>query len=266
MTTVTVHDAIIYYLGDGFWTILSLISILILLFRQRPSGRIRIILWAFFSVIILYNPISLKVITKAVEPLTYYRFFWILPGGIIITLALISLAYSLSNRFLSGMLVAAFFVFLSQAAVSFVSLPSFEIPSNAYELGNDIFQIEEAISNDKKTDMPVVAMPSPVQMEYRTYDAAVSSAIRKEVYQGMVKKEYTYTGKNKRRKAEYALGALLDGYRLIDSDEARKSLSVLGADYAISPRNGDIYQVLTDAGCVELVTTDSYVIYTCVAN
>ncbi len=101
----------------------------------------------------------------------------------------------------------------------------------------------------------------PVQMEYRTYDASVQSAIRKETYQGMGRNDYVFSGKSRRKGAEYVLGALLNNIRTYSPEEVRNALKLTGSEYVISPRVGEIYDTLSAAGCREIATTDSYIFY-----
>ena len=258
---MTVMDALLYYLGSWFWFILCLLSIVVIFLRQKPGSRKRIVLWALFSTILMYNGFSMRLICKIVEPLTYYRFFWLVPGSLLIAYALLLLMQWFRFKLFSVVLFIGFFLLLRQTGTSFRSLDSFQLPENEYELGADIFQLEELITANKEQDRPRIAMPSTVQMEYRTYDASVQTAIRKEVYQGMGRKDYTYTGNGKLRWAEYLMGGLLDAKRLYPASEVAEALEKLKADYVISPRDGEIYQTLTDAGCQEIATTDSYVFY-----
>lgn len=270
---VTVTQAMMYYVGDWFWCVLWIASIVVILFSFTLTNRLSLVCWAAFSVMLLYNPISLKLICKMVEPLTYYRFFWIAPAGIIISCALISVMGRVRFAGFSAFIAAAFFVMLRHGSVSFYNLDSFRAPQNEYQLENDIFQLQEAIascgkaapeqnnSQEKRAGHQRIAMPQAVQMEYRTYDASVEAAIRKKTYQGMGNKKYEYKGKGRLKQAEYILGGLLNAQKTYSPDEVKTALAITRSEYVISPREGEIYRTLSEAGCRELATTDSYVFY-----
>ena len=257
---VTVSQALMYYVGDWFWCVLWAAAIVVIMFSLTLTNRLTLACCMAFSVLLLYNPIALKLICKFVEPYTYYRFFWIAPAGIIISYALIDFMGRLRFAGFSVIVAVAFFFMLSKGALPFYKLDTFKLPENEYQLEGDIFQLQDAIASCGKSN-PRIAMPMPVQMEYRSYDASVETAIRKETYQGMGRKEYEFSGKSRRKQAEYVLGGLLNNIKAYSPEEVRDALKLTGSEFVISPRVGEIYDTLSAAGCSEIATTDSYIFY-----
>lgn len=258
---VSFVDTLLYYFGSWFWVLLCLASLVCLFVRQDMSAKRKMFLWAGFSIVFMYNRFSMYVITRVVEKATYYRFLWLIPGALVIAGALYALLGSLRNRMVAAVLFIAFFVLLWRTQSSFFTLESSHKPANIYELEEDIFGLEEIISADKDEKSPRVAMPSLVQMEYRTYDASVQNAIRKEVYQTMGDHGYICRSKNRRRQEEYRLGALLDGKRMDQKDRIRGALEYLHTDYVVSQRNPEAIQVLEATGLQSVGETGAYVVY-----
>ncbi len=254
-------DTLLYYFGNWFWLILCLLSVIYLFFRQNNAGRRKIFLWSGFSIIFMYNRVSMYLITRVVEEATYYRFLWLVPGAILIAWALCEWIASCKYRVAACVVVLGFFVLLWKTQVSFFTLESAYKPPNIYELEEDIFGLEEIISRDKDKQSPTVAMPSLVQMEYRTYDASVKNAIRKEVYQTMGDHDYQCRSKNKRRQEEYRLGALLDGKRVDSQEQILGALKMLHTDYVVSPRNSDALKLFGDIGLRQVGETGAYIVF-----
>lgn len=133
---------------------LFVMSFILLLKSWNKEKRCVSFLVIGISILFLYNGIVYSVSQLVGEENTYYRFFWICPMILVISVAIIKLFFEvkMSGRvMLAIMLLVMCFGFSSRPVSNWV-----DIPENVYQIDTDVIQVSDAvmqITGNKKTTL-----------------------------------------------------------------------------------------------------------------
>ena len=199
----------IYY-GDCFILLLAMISYSYLFFRYKESRR-QIIFPVLLIIFLLFNPILYRYIYRANR---YWRFFWMIPNGMAIALAVGKMIENARSRLLKSVVGIAFvgLVVLYGTNVyingGFTKVQNWsKVSSQTQELCDYILAID---------DHPRCIMPEGIFSEARQYNGNI------EQYYGRDAHGYIYAADKIRTSVYWSLVSVEPDYELVLS-EANKA-------------------------------------------
>ncbi len=273
MTSLNVLSAITSYLGNPLWLILSILSLVYLLWKSDARRRKKAFLVIVFTIICIANEASYQLLKHFMESGAYYRFFWVMPYVLFVAFALTRfiIDYYKTNRRLLAIVLCG--IVLGLTVVNYiearmgregqwnyiVSLYK-NPPENKYLLSDDVLQIAYILDEERKAgyceEQPTVAYPMRVAYEYPSYDASVLTPTSRDCYY------YAYEkGQTEGYETALILAQICTDNAKIDAMKAKQAIIENEVDYIVVNANADMESYMDSLDLSYVVTTDSYVMY-----
>ena len=135
-------------------------------------------LWDPFIVgmLTIFNPLLMNVVLeKTFFYDRYYRFYWIIPIGIIVAVSTTDILSEIGKHISKTVMVLI--CILSISIFWNAKMPAFSSGWNMYQANNEVIELSKIIHTDTKEDVPTVFYPVQLVSMYREYDANVESVL-----------------------------------------------------------------------------------------
>lgn len=159
---------IYFFNGEGNYLIIFLISLLFLIYLKTYKNNKYFLLYnTCLVLIIILNPIAVKILSKIMGENVYWRVFWILPITIVIPFVatLVTVNSKKYLKYLIGILLIV--IFITNGKYIFTS-NNFAEAENIYKLPSESIQVCEIIKSDTK-----VVFPPELTPYIRQYDSSI---------------------------------------------------------------------------------------------
>ena len=264
-----IHQCLKTYQGETFFLLLFAGAMLLLFWLRDPGSRaLKLLLWPYFTILActVYNILIMKVfIQKLNFSGEYYRFFWLLPLGVVIPYVCARLTASRKTR------MKKLLVFLALAVVIIIAgAPAWSrglpLTSNPYRIPDDMIIACDIIKKDaarERLDDVGVFFDFDLNLLVTQYDPSFRVVIPYESMMTTVNTGRTVTDTdnvwlNSRIRLVELL--VLDRY-WIPHEDFMSALNVTGTAYVVYEASGPYHDYLMAAGLAEIGRTDDYVIY-----
>ena len=236
-------------------------------FRDEKTwgGFVFLLMWFLVLGVLLLNPLSVKILVpRVMEPVIFYRVFWLLP-----VLPLCALAAT-AVTFLSKRGGVRFLVFLLIFGTVIAVFPmnsqirkGIRIPENIYKVPDEVvFACEEIHKDFGEDTQPKTIWAFELEQYVRQYDPYMRLTIPRNtrlVYSGsQTVGERKPSKKYERRIA--ILNAINDAEE-VPVETFRKAMEKTKTDYLIIPSDYTSHEYLKGAGCVEIASNEDVVVY-----
>lgn len=182
-----VRTAAEWYFSNGYVWVLLLCAIAFSLLK-RKTKKDNFLGWytVIYSILVL-NPISALVLSKLGLDGVYWRTFWMLPVGCMISYAFTWLVSIADKRIIRGILVAVSSVVIILCGKLIYTSDNFRLAENPYKIPQEAIEISECIEPGN-----AVIAPIDVLIWLRTYNADIYLPIGRQAYyfEGNVDKNY----------------------------------------------------------------------------
>lgn len=177
-----IKNTLTHCYGDAkYFSIFLLVLLILFLELKNKENKNILIYYPALVLAIVLNPLFCKIILKFIGENVYYRFFWLLPVGLLIAYfgtMLISRANTKSSRVIIW--ICFIFIIVFSGKFMYTSY-TFEEVNNLYKLPDEYVQIVDIIKSipidEKKT------MTSPSMIGYiRQLDASIELAYGRRPY------------------------------------------------------------------------------------
>ena len=257
------------YQGET-WFLLLFAGAMLLLFwlKDSESRTLRLLLWPYFTVLVctVYNILIMQVFIRKLNLSgEYYRFFWLLPLGIVIPYVCTRLTASGNGR-MKKILVFLLLTIVIAAAGAPAWSRKLPITSNPYRIPDDMIIACDIIKKDAKRagleDVGVV-FDFNLNLLVTQYDPSFRVIIPYEnmmttVNTGRTKTDTDNIWLNSRITLVELL--MLDRY-WVPHEDFMSALNVTETAYVVYDASGPNHDYLLGAGLAEIGRTDDYVIY-----
>ncbi len=170
------------YMGETIYLPMFLCCLLICYCTGKKDSRKRILWLSVLGILAIFNNVSIRVIGKFTDTITYYRFLWAVPVllaiAYVITKAITGLRKIWEKAVVLGVVLLLSWGFGS----SFVTEESLRFPENKYNLPAEAIAVCDIIAQDKDEERPVVAFDMGTQLASRAYDPSIVWGIRRKAY------------------------------------------------------------------------------------
>lgn len=170
------------YMGETIFLPIFLCCLLICYCTGKKDTRKRILWLSVLGILAIFNNVSIRIIGKFTDTVTYYRFLWAVPVllviAYVITKSITGRRKLLEKMVILGAVLLLFWGFGS----SFVTEDSLRFPENKYNLPAEAIAVCDLIAQDKEEERPVVAFDMGTQLASRAYDPSIIWGIRRKAY------------------------------------------------------------------------------------
>lgn len=198
------------YYGDCFILLLAMISYFYLFFRYKVSRR-QIIYPVLLIIFLLLNPILYRYIYRANR---YWRFFWMVPNGMIIALAVGKMIENARSRLLKSVVGSAFVGLVVLCGTNVYVNGGFTKVQNWSKVSRQTQEVCDYILTID--DHPRCIMPDSIFTETRQYNGNI------EQYYGRDAHGYIYAADEIRTSVYQSLASMEPDYEFVLS-EANKA-------------------------------------------
>jgi len=171
------------YGNEQRYFLLFLVAIFILFIEEKnKENRNLLIYYPTLIMAIVFNPFFYQLLTKFVPSNVYYRFFWLLPVGIIIAYLGVILISKVDKKITKLVTIIAFIGIIVYSGKFMYTKTVFEKVDNLYKLPDrcvEVTQIMSAMQMDNKKAM----VPTEMIGFVRQLDASIKLAYQRRPYQ-----------------------------------------------------------------------------------
>lgn len=260
-----------YYITTPLWLAMTGIALLYLLIRLDKSGVKKMLLIVFFFIVVILNDVSYKYLTKVVDPASYYRFLWVIPNVMLIAYALMRIFLDIKEKdkrkkagFALGLL-GLFFAALYFTQSNYYLRLQAEKPQNMELISGDIWEVKAMIDGDREqeapAELPVLAVPQMVMLQYQTVDPGCIVSTNRVVYLQIREKGQTKRLKSQKYQDKYLLSTICQDSSQPEIDEAKKAIERQKIDYMIVQTAGGMENYMESLGGSLLGKTAFYEVY-----
>ena len=264
-----IYDCLREYQGESLFLVLFAGAMLLLFWLRDPQSRkLRLLLWPYFTILVctVYNIVIMRVFIQALGLSSeYYRFFWLLPIGIVIPYVCVRLVSRQKSR---GRKVLVFAVLAAMIVAAGTPAWSRHLPltSNPYRIPDDMIIACDVIKQDAKRERLEdvgVFFDFDLNLLITQYDPSFRVVIPYEnmmttVNTGRTVDDTDNVWLNSRIRLVELL--VLDRY-WIPHEEFMNALNNTDTAYVVYDLDGPCHDYLQAAGLAEIARTENYVIY-----
>ena len=257
------------YQGETCFLLLFAGAMLLLFWLKDPGSRaLKLLLWPYFTILVstVYNILIMKVLIQKLNfSGEYYRFFWLLPLGVVIPYVCVRLTASRKTwvKKLLVFLVLAVVIIAAGAPAWSRGLP---LTSNPYRIPDDMIIVCDVIKKDAERERLSdvgVFFDFDLNLLVTQYDPSFRVVIPYESMMTTVNTGRTVTDTdnvwlNSRIRLVELL--IMDRY-WIPHEDFMSALNVTETAYVVYETSGPYHDYLLAAGLAEIGRTDDYVIY-----
>lgn len=266
-----------YYLVSPTWRALTIIALVYLVWRVDKPVRKKIFFIALFSVLIVLNDVSYGILVHVVNAASYYRFLWMIPYVMLVAYALMRMLldfketnsadpsakgkrYAFTFAF-CGMILA--FLFTTQG--NYVSRLKEGRPQNIYQVYDDVMEAKEIFDRERAEgnagELPVLAGPHLMMLQYQTVDADCIMATDRVVYLQIRTYGQDVSKKSKKYQDKYLLSTVCEDSAKPDTAQVKKAMNRREVDYMIVRSGMDMEGYMESLGCSLVGQTTSFLVY-----
>ncbi len=170
------------YFADGKYFLIFLMALLILIVEEKKKeNRDFLLYYPALVLAIILNPIFCSIILKVVSQNVYYRFFWMLPLGIMIAYLGTILISKLDKKVVKSIVGLIFIGMIAYSGTFVYSNQTFEKVNNWYKLPDEYVQVIQIL-----TEAPLKTKKAVTSIDMigyvRQLDANINLAYERRPY------------------------------------------------------------------------------------
>lgn len=258
--TVTIFSILQDYTGNTWFLFFFLAAAGYMLWRESRENRKKIIIVMVAAVVLIFNDLSLKLVSKVVGSETYYRFLWMVPMVPLIGYVIVDLFVRQKKAVCRGLVIAMAAILLVMGGECTLLDPGegFEAPGKVNYVDPEIVLMAHLIEQDKDKPYPRVASPANIAIPIRLANSNIRNFIKRKTYL----KEGKLTSKKAKKVRQKRMYQLVNGERL-PVKQIKKAVKNGNIDYIIIGTEHQMDDLMLEAGFTILAETGNFTIYRC---
>ena len=240
------------YWANGWHALLFVLALIYILICVKDKDTKKTFWWySGLFVAVFFCPLTIKIITKFIGELVYWRMFWLLPTRIIMAFAFTHLYEKMSEKWLKAIVAVAISLTVALSGAWVYTNIEFEAAPNWYKVAPAVPGICEEIQNDaKEQDLnpPRAVVVNSLLSEMRQYDAGIKMIYGRNAQRG---------GLSKRKARVYEQMQQENP----DYKELKKMLRKLDCNYVVWRGNEESFAGFEENGFRLVGEVETYKIY-----
>lgn len=248
------------YMGSTMYMSVFLVCVIYVFCHGSENGRKRLLYITGLGILFIFNNLSLRVMGKLTDIHTYYRFIWAVP--MLPLIAWVGTKAVMERRkFWERLVVVVLLLVLFWGGTNtFLTEGSVRVPTNVYNLSEDVMQVCDIIERDKDKEQPVVAFDLECQMMARLYDPSLVWGISRKAYQDHDNTE-KYEDVKKRWQAQKSLIRAVNHGMKDDQETLSSALEKRNIDYIVTLNAYEMGDYLSQVGYTLVDSTGNRSVY-----
>ncbi len=250
-------DLLIKYFQGPQWLILFAVVYVYTLVRMKDKGRISLVIGTVMFFVCIYNDVIYSQMSKVVESGVYYRFLWIIPVTIWISVGLVRIFMDLKKwqlRIPFTVLALVCLVMMDHTWLE-PDRATWSRPENVNLIPGEVMAISDVLSDEHPYGEKIrCVLPMGMSMQLRCVDASVECVIPRRDYLKM----------NKQSKKPYKqkeLAFMIEKNKRPDEARLKELLEETETDYIVAFSDYGMEDYLGSAGCKRIAVTGAYEVY-----
>lgn len=259
------------YITSPVWLVLTVASLIYLVVRSASEMRKKFLLIVFLSLLTIFNDFGLHFLAKMFNMSAYYRFFWLLPYGMVVAYAVMriildiydmssdeSIFHEVGKRNKTAVIL---FICISLGGILFVTQENYirnlknAFPTNQYQVSDDVLQVKWLLDKERAVgraeELPVLACDLMLMMQYQTIDAGCIIVTNRDLYLDF---KTAYPDK-------WLLSTICEDNAQPDVMQAKAALIREEVDYIIVHAGAGMEGYMESLDCSLVGQTTSYLLY-----
>ena len=269
------------YITSPVWLILTAASLIYLIMRGGREMRKKSLLIMLFSLLIFFNEFSYHFLTNFFDVVSYYRFLWIIPYGMVVAYAGMrmvldifdmmpgkSTSHGKEKRITTALTV---FLCISFIGILFVTQGNYvrylkeNPPQNKYLVSDDVLQVKWLLDQEhvagRAEEIPVLACDKSLMLQYQTIDAGCIVSTNRVVYLTYREQENKAIQQLQAYQDKYLLSTICEDNAKPDVMKVKTALIREEIDYIIVHDGAGMEGYMESLDCALVGQTMSYRIY-----
>lgn len=177
-----IKDVFLSYYANQKYFVLFLIALLFIFIKEKQKSNKNLLLYyPIIILIIMLNPLFVWLIFKIIPQNVYYRFFWTIPFGIIISYLGVRLIDNINTHMKKNIVAISFIFIIIYCGVFAYGSTTFQKVNNWYKLPDEYVQVAQIIGK-----IPLENKKAMVSMDLvgyiRQFDASIKLAYQRLPY------------------------------------------------------------------------------------
>lgn len=249
------------YMGETMFLSVFLVCVIYSFCHGNEDNRKRLLLVVILGILFIFNDFSLKLMGKLTDIKTYYRFIWAIPILIMIAWAGTKAVVERKKLWERAVVVILLLALFQGGTSTFLVEGSVRVPTNIYNLPDDVIRVCDIIEADKDKEQPVVIFDFESQMAARLYDPSLVWGIGRKAYQ-LHDNADGYEGVEKRYRMEKAMIRAVNHGVKDDAKRLSKALKKKHVDYIVTLNIYEMGDYFDQIGYRLVDSTDNRSVYT----
>lgn len=256
--TRTIFAILKDYAGDTWFLYFFLAAVLYLLWREEKKTRKNLLIVLIGAVLLIFNNVSMKLVSYVVGDETYYRFLWMVPMVPIMGYVLVDLLIRQKKKIGKVLVIAAAALLVVLGGESCLKTNELEMVRTVHYVDPEIQVMGHLIEQDKDRMRPLVAAPASISIPIRLYNSNIRNYIKRTTYL----KEGKLTSKKLKKVRQKRAYQVVHGEK-ITKEQLRNLVKKGKIDYFIIGNEHEMDEYMLEAGFEILANTGNYTIYRC---
>lgn len=260
------------YISSKIWLVLTIVALVYLMIQFSKENQKKMILVIVLSIVVILNEFSFSILIKLFDEKSYYRFLWMIPYCMIVAYALfhcvqgvIISTKSRKEKSMGVLLLFAVVLILFVTNGNYIQGIKCAFPQNKYLVTDDILEIRYAIEQEKNSgncgELPVIACPQVVMLQYQTIDAGCIISTNRDTYLQIREYGEDISSLSQDRKDKYLLSTICEDSAQPEIMEAKAAVEREQIEYMIVRANAGMEQYMENLDFSFVAQTQSYMIY-----
>lgn len=261
---IQIKDIFLTYMGEGIQRTtgigilgLFLAALIGVVWYQGRKGQKEVAVCICLSILLIYNDISMKILSKFTSGDTFYRFFWGLPVLFLIAFVVVKAVEESKDMVSKGVIIVLVILMFMNLGTGFVTRESFAYSGSMEKIPEDVKQVAAVVEEHKISESPVCMMDLSTQVMIRVENPKIVWAV------GRNKRRYFETygfGTGKYRYVENLL-KVVDYGEKIPVRKFKRALRKKKVEFVIIHKQFEMERYMKRAGLELVGESDSYQVY-----
>lgn len=248
------------YMGATMFLSVFWVCVIYVFCHGNGNGRKRLLFVLLLSILFIFNDLSMRVMGKLTDIGTYYRFIWAVPILPLIAWAGTKTVMERKKFWEKAVVVVLLFAMFRGGMNTFLEEGTVRVPTNIYNISEDVMRVCDIIEQDKDKERPVVVFDFECQMMARLYDPSLVWGISRRAYQEHDNPEGYEDVKKSWRAQKSMIRAANHGMK-DDAERLSRALDRKQVDYIVTLNAYDMGDYLSQVGYGFVETTGNRSVY-----
>lgn len=247
------------YAGEGMIILLFLVALIFLLGGNRKKDTQYIVWLIFFSVLLVFNDVSQKILALFTDKETFYRFLWAVPVLLVIGYVFVKEWQKFQGKAVKAtVLFLCVFLFLF-GSDSYLTKENITYPGTVQKIPGDVKQVCEIINNNKQAERPVCVSDLSILLMIRSEEPSVVWGFTRQKYLDVV--ENGYDRPDCRYPSVETLVKVVNDGMQVPKKKLKKALKKRKVEFIVVKKEFQMTDYFAKIGVLPVGESDNYVVY-----